>query len=907
MADTLQNCPHCGKKLTRPEAAFCTHCGGPLKTKDGAAIMPTVHGGTLAKIIVHLPQEETREEFLSKMVTTVGRRQGNMIQVLSPIVSGEHARIELTRQGHTITDLESTNGTYVNGKRLRPQQAHRLENNDIIRFSDGLGNSASLTYIAPAKFTGVDQIDHDRVFNLDQPISFIGRNPEAAIALSHPAVSWNHARVIRRDESHYAVQDLSSNNGTFLNGVQLRRERLLEQGDVLQIGPFNLVYRGQGAFAPYSAERNFRLEAVNLEKVVYPSTLFGLKNRKKPIKILKNINLVINPREFIALVGGSGTGKSTLLKALGGISPATAGLVLVNGDPLYDNFNLYRNLVGYVPQDDIIHQNIQVRQALYYAAQLRLPDAGPEEIGQRVDEVLEKVGLTWQAGTLVRDLSGGQRKRVSIAAELLAEPWIFFLDEPTSGLDPGLEKVMMDTLRQLADEGRTIVLVTHATSNIHATCDQVAFMIAGGELAYFGPPAQALNFFEVADFPDIYTRLSQNLSQIPPQAWPKPIQALAQESGGADSGAGSGAGSGADSGAREGPASPLHSGQLWAKLYHQSPLYRTYIENRQAGAVARPISEAPAQARGQLKQHFKQFAILSRRYLDLIRHDKISLWVLLAVMPLIGLFLLMIGDRAALVGHTPAEIGAILAGRSSYTIVNQAQTLLFMMALAANLLGVFAAAYEIIREEVIYHRERTITLRIAPYFAAKFAVLALFLGLQCLLLLLVLAFKIDFPEQGAMVWGPLEYYFTLVFTALASIGLGLFISALATSQNTVIYLVLLVLFIQIVFSGAIFELSPAAQPFSYLTITRWSLEALGASTDMAGLNSLGQVRVEREINFGRGRQMVVEEVPTTIDFQVNYTHNGLALISRWIFLLVHSLVWSSLTLWLLKRKDDFNK
>jgi ABC-type transport system involved in multi-copper enzyme maturation permease subunit len=178
------------------------------------------------------------------------------------------------------------------------------------------------------------------------------------------------------------------------------------------------------------------------------------------------------------------------------------------------------------------------------------------------------------------------------------------------------------------------------------------------------------------------------------------------------------------------------------------------------------------------------------------------------------------------------------------------------------------------------------------------------MGLQCLFLLLILAFKIDFPGAGAILWAPAEYYFTLIFTALAGVALGLFISALASSRNMVIYLVLIVLFIQIAFSGAIFELPLIAKPISWLTPTRWSLEALGSSTNMDALNELGQVRVEREVDLGRGKQKVTEDVATTINFNINYTHNGLALLARWIFLLAHIVLWSSLALWLIKRKDQ---
>jgi len=885
-------CPHCGKKLKRPDAPFCANCGSPLKAA-AVDVTATVHGGSLAKIIVHLPGEESREEFLSKAVTTLGRSRDSMIQVLSPIVSGQHAKLKLTRKGHTITDLDSTNGTFVNGKRLPPHTPHLLASNDIIRFNDSLGNSASLTYIAPSGFSDVQELDVSKSFELTEPISYVGRNPDVAIVLDHPAVSWNHAKIIRRDSEHDTIQDLSSNNGTFLNGSQLkqRQEYPLNRGDVVQIGPFNLVYQGQGNFVPFSAERNFRLEALDLEKSYYPTNFLGRKDKSRPHTVLRHLNLVINPREFVALVGGSGTGKSTLMKALNGVNQATGGTILVNGDDLYLNYNLYRTMLGYVPQDDIIHRQLTVRNALHYAAQLRLPDATPLEIQDHIDDVLAKVGMTAQAHTMIRDLSGGQRKRVSIAVELLAEPWIFFLDEPTSGLDPGLEKLMMDTLRQLADEGRTIVLVTHATNNIMNNCDHVAFLARGGELAYFGPPEQALTFFKVNNFADIYTRLSQsylphNDPTVPPEIGPEYQQAAQPQASTASANG------------------KILSGPLWASRYRQSNIYRTYITNRQSGEVARPISAESRSAGGGLMAQLKQFGILSRRYIDLIRHDKISLWVLLAVMPLIGIFLLLISNGAALVGNSPAEIQAILDATGNYTIVSQAQTLLFMMALAANLLGVFAASFEIIKEEAIYRRERMVNLQLLPYLGSKFVVLGIFMVLQCLLLLIILAFKVDFPSAGAIIWTPLEYYFTLVFTALASVALGLFISALATSRDTVIYLILIALFVQIVFSGAIFELSTLTQPLSWLTISRWSLEALGSSTNMEMLNNLGQARVEREVDFGRGLQKVVEDVPTTINFYINYSYSGVALLSRWIFLVAHTLLWGGLALWLLHRKDQ---
>ncbi|MDM8520360.1 FHA domain-containing protein [Anaerolineales bacterium HSG6] len=891
------NCPHCGKSLKRPNAKFCTHCGSPLKATE------TVHGGSLAKIIVHLPGEETEEIFLSKAVEMIGRRSSNSVQVLSAIVSGEHARLNLTRDGHTITDLNSTNGTYLNGKLLKPNQPHQLANDDVIRLSDGMGNSAKLSYIAPSIFGEISQADMAQSYHLTDPIAFIGRNPNATISLDHLAVSWNHAKLSRQGADSLIIQDLSSHNGTFVNGQQLRRSRPLHRGDAIQIGPFNLVYQGQGKFATFSAERNFRLETVNLKQQFYPTNLFGLADKANPKVVLKNLNLVINPREFVAVVGGSGTGKSTLMRAMSGITPASSGTVLVNGDNLYDNYNLYRTMLGYVPQDDIIHQGLTVRRALYYSARIRLPDATLSEINQRIDEVLEKVGLTTESDTIVRNLSGGQRKRVSIAVELLAEPWIFFLDEPTSGLDPGLEKLMMDTLRQLADEGRTIILVTHATSNILNNCDHVVFLARGAEMTYFGPPKQAMQFFKIDNFPDIYTLLNQSFSYNNDPHVPAEIQAEYQDylrrytakENNIDSNKQTLKGS---------KTFKVLAGALWADRYRRSAIYNTYITNRQTGEVARPIATPTLLTSAGLLAQIGQFKILSQRYLDLLRHDRVNLGTLLLVMPLIGLFLLLISDRAALIGNSPTEIARILETVGNYNIVTQTETLLFMMALAATMLGVFAASSEIIKERAIYQRERMINLGIIPYLASKFVVLGGFALLQCLALLFVVGLKVSYPTDGAILWTPLEYYLTLVLTALASISLGLFISTISNSRNNTVYLVLVTLFIQILFSGAIFELTPLSEPLSYLTITRWSLEGLAASTDMELLNQLGQVRVEREIEFGRGLQRVVEDVKTSITFYLNYNHTPLSLFIRWIGLLGHTMLWGLLTLVLLKRQDQ---
>jgi ABC-type multidrug transport system ATPase subunit len=627
----------------------------------------------------------------------------------------------------------------------------------------------------------------------------------------------------------------------------------------------------------------------NLEKTVYETNWLGFQDLRQPKTLLRPVNLVINPREFVALVGSSGSGKSTLMKALLGLRPASGGEVLINGDDLYDNLEIYRHFIGYVPQDDIVHADLKVRQALRYALQLRLPGTSQAEGNKQLDEVLAKVGLTAQAQTRVGDLSGGQRKRVSIAAELLADPWLFFLDEPTSGLDPGLEKLMMETLRHLADEGRTIILVTHAAEHIAGHCDQVAFMARGGELAYFGPPGQATAFFNVDNFPDIYTMLSQSYPLDEGAAVPPEIKPLYERR---------------VNEAANDVANPIEAGSLWAAHYRQSELYQTYVSHRQSGELIRPISINRGSARQNSQQQWQQFKLLAQRYLALLKADRLSLGILGGVLPLIGIFLLLISPAQVLVGHSAQEIASLLETAGSYTIAAETQTVLFMLALATCLLGLFGAAYEVVKEEAIYRRERMVGLRVIPYFASKLGVLGGVMAGQIGLFLLVLALNLQFPGRGALVWAPLEYYLTLFLTGLTSLALGLFISALASSKDSVTYLVLVVILIQILFSGAIFDLSGLTELLSYLTITRWSLEALGISSHIEALNNLGQVRVEHALETGRGLQTLVKDIPAPLQFYVNYTPNPLALASRWLLLVGQGLVWSYLTVWQIRRKDE---
>jgi ABC transport system ATP-binding/permease protein len=799
--------------------------------------------GSPATLIVRLPPDRVRTLTLTHDPLAIGRHPTNQLVIDVPTVSAEHAVMEYQSGRYHLIDRSSRNGTFVNGQRITEVD---LNDGDLIRLGEMGDHAVTLTFHsgqAPQP-TAIDQFDLAAYDTL-----LMGRAADCDLTLDSPLVSRHHARLERSGATHLLI-DLGSTNGTFVNGRRIDRVEL-RAGDVVQIGPYRFTYQPNAISQVISAQRG-RLDALHLTRRVEGGQL-----------ILNDVSLSIAPREFVAIVGGSGSGKTTLLNALSGFQPAE-GRLLFNGDDYYANFNLYRNLIGYVPQDDIIHHDLPVGQALRYAALLRLPgDTSDAEIDARIERVLAEVDMDAQAEQIVGRLSGGQRKRVSISMELLAEPGVFFLDEATSGLDPGLEKKLMFTLRRLADGGRTVVLVTHATANIKQ-CDHVAF-IGAGRLVFFGPPDEALKFFDVQEFADIYEAIEDDAA-------------------------------------------------LWEKRFRESTYYAHYvlprISNAEVGMqnaerkdgtpsrnpYATPSSAPRANAR-------RQFSILTQRYFELVARDKTLLTLLLAVMPAIGLLLAIITRPSVLVGESTERIQQILAESGNYSVAGEAQVIIMMLVLAASLVGMFAAAFELVRERAIYHRERMVNLRLRTYLSSKLVVLIGFAALQVMALLVVIALRVQIPFNGILLPGPLEMYLTLLLVTIVGILLGLFISAIAANSNSVIYLVLFAVFVQIIFAGVFFELPGLTKPISYVTPARWAVEALGSTIDLPTLNDLGQIEVRRTVNAvdpttGQPVQREVvygDKLPLT--FTVGYEHQAGYLLSRWFVLIAFSLVLLIATAW----------
>jgi ABC transport system ATP-binding/permease protein len=426
--------------------------------------------------------------------------------------------------------------------------------------------------------------------------------PSNDVVLPSPSVSRFHAQVERVGQ-RYRVEDLRSSNGTFVNGERIEGATWLKPSDTIRVGQYRFVM-GKDQLAKYDDSNGLRVDAINLNKWV-----------RKDLNILQNISVSFQPREFIVVVGQSGGGKSTFVDAVAGYRPATApSRVLVNDIDIYRHFDAIRNDIGFVPQKDIIHMELTVYQALDYAAQLRMPgDTSPEERHKRVMEVLEDLDLTHRKDVQISGLSGGQQKRVSIGVELLTKPGLFFLDEPTSGLDPGTETALMQLMRRLADQGRTIVLITHATKNV-MLADKVIFLARGGYLAWFGPPDEALAYFDQyrserdrrtgkIEFDEIYAILDD------------PSKGKAED---------------------------------WANRYRESQAYRDYIamplKDKMGPEQAVTIPEAAQALQRQVSSKgtnqvsaLKQFMVLSARNIKILTRDRFALGLMLATAPLVSL------------------------------------------------------------------------------------------------------------------------------------------------------------------------------------------------------------------------------------------------------------------------------
>jgi ABC-type multidrug transport system ATPase subunit len=324
----------------------------------------------------------------------------------------------------------------------------------------------------------------------------IGRATDNDIVIQDVLASRHHA-FLTQTQLGTEIRDAHSVNGTFVNGVRVG-SAVLTEGDVVTIGNVDLVFtRDTLVRRTEAATRTGGLE-VN-------AVCYTVEQGKK--QLLDHISLTARPGTLTAIIGGSGAGKTTLSRLIAGYTSPTSGSVTFEGHNIHTEYASLRSRIGMVPQDDVVHRQLTVNQALGYAAELRLPpDTSKADREQVVSQVLEELELTKHADTRVDKLSGGQRKRASVALELLTGPSLLILDEPTTGLDPALDRQVMMMLRQLADAGRVVLIVTHSVSYLDV-CDQLLLVAPGGKTAFLGPPSQIGAAMGTSNWADIFAKV----------------------------------------------------------------------------------------------------------------------------------------------------------------------------------------------------------------------------------------------------------------------------------------------------------------------------------------------------------------------------------------------------------------
>jgi ABC-type multidrug transport system ATPase subunit/ABC-type multidrug transport system permease subunit len=591
----------------------------------------------------------------------------------------------------------------------------------------------------------------------------IGRVPDNDLVLSDLNVSRHHAELRKSPTGTYEIVDLGSHNGTFVNGQRVTNQLLTEQ-DLVSIGSSTFRLKA-GELCQFVDDGNVTFNAQELV----------VKAGSKVL--LDHVSFPIPEKCLLGVIGPSGAGKSTLLGALTGMRPATTGTVLYDNRDLYANYNELRYRIGLVPQESVLHTQLTARRALQYSAELRFPaDTKAAERDGRVDEVMSELGLTKHANTRADRLSGGQLKRVNVAQELLTKPSLLFLDEPTSGLDPGLDKSVMEQMRDLAHDGRTVIVVTHSVDNLD-TCDRLLVLVPGGRIAYYGPPEEGLSYFGQARWAEVF----QAFERYPDRDW--------------------------------------------AAEYTASTAYQQYVLGQRPQAP--PSSESqilaaatpPPQRRGA----FSQMGTLTRRYLRVIASDRGYLTFMFLLPILLG----------ALISQVPADHGG-LAGlpRSN----PDAGTLLLILVICACLAGMASSVRELVKERSILTRERAAGLSSGAYLVSKLLVLGIISILQSTLLVLIGVSWRKFPDKGAFLTSfPLiEVILGIAVLAVASMCLGLLVSALvSTSEKAMPFLVLFTM-VQVVLSGYVVPLAnnPGLKQFSLIAPSRWGMAAMSSTVDL---------------------------------------------------------------------------
>ncbi len=779
------------------------------------------------------------------------------IVMSSPGVSGLHATLNLT-DPPVITDHRSTSGTWFKGKRLAAETPTKVSYTSVLAvgplplvvelvrdLTEALRARSEQRHIGttvamerrteerramasrlPSKpaarhrtVMGTIKMTATRAYS-------IGRTPDNDIVLDYAQISGKHAKLTSVAGKLF-LEDAGSELGTSVRGTRLKpgQKARVNNGDRVLFGPLPALLKVTEESAEVIIEDREGWAGRPLFDVAAAGVSVRVTDREDSSKqktLLENISFKALPGDVIALMGPSGSGKTTLLHALTGYVRPTEGEVRVNDVALPQIFETLRGSIGYVPQDDIIHPELTVREAVRYSARFRLPsDYSDEEIDRRVNATLSQLGIDSVAHLQIgrpehKILSGGQRKRVNIAMELVTDPVLLFLDEPTSGLAADDTTALVDLLTRLArDNGKTIIATIHQPARDEYEKFNLALILGhGGVLLYFGPTVGAYSFFESwrgpheargIDTPrDMFAELAERevrMREKMPDASRQQVRVSVSDA--------------------------------YRREYENSTIRHEMNETRSVGGTGTVAASLAPRDRPR-----KQLSLLLSRYLKIKARDRVGTLILLLQAPLIGVLLsLVFGTQKPAVPYfclgalnqLSKKTGSVLENSgdilSKLTPTQDHSGAIFFLVVAAVWFGTSNAAREIVSERAIFMRERMVNLSPLNYALSKFIVLSGLCVLQCTVLLSIVFVSLGLSGGAAAFGAGLG---TLILTAVASVALGLLLSAVVGSSEAAMALTPIALIPQVVLGGLMVPVTTNAllEYPMLLMPSRWGFEGV---------------------------------------------------------------------------------
>ncbi|MBE9467179.1 MAG: ATP-binding cassette domain-containing protein [Bacteroidetes bacterium] len=576
----------------------------------------------------------------------------------------------------------------------------------------------------------------------------------------------------------------------FLNGLPINNKRiyLFANGSSIRLPKGKPVY--------YSDVVSHFLSDITSVKISYNVNNVEFRFPNGAVG-LRDINISEKQGELVGIMGASGAGKTTLLNVLTGMEAPSKGEVLINGVNLHTEEEKMEGVIGYIPQDDLLVEELTVYQNLYFNAKLCFKNITNDEIIELVDKTLANLGLLelkdLKVGSpLNKSISGGQRKRLNIALELIREPPILFVDEPTSGLSSRDSEHVMDLLRELALKGKLIFVVIHQpSSDIYKMFDKMIIVDTGGYLIYNGNPVEAVKYFKQADA-QINSEVGEcaTCGNVNPELIFNIIDAEVVDEFGKYSG----------------------------KRKVSPPEWQDHYQKNKKDGKKEDEKEAPPKSLN-IPNWFSQFRIYTLRDILSKITDKQYVFINLLEAPLLAFMLAF-------------TVKYIVDPNSNLFIFRENENIppyIFMCIITALFLGFMVSAEEIFKDRKILKREAFLNLSRSSYLMSKVVILLAISAIQSILFVLVGNYILDIRGMIFVYW------FAIFATSAFSSMMGLIVSSSFDSAVTIYILFPLLIIPHMVLGGAMFSFnklnkvvgsSDKVPMFAEMIAARWAYEAL---------------------------------------------------------------------------------